>query len=136
MAIELDHIILAVNDRETSLRFYEDVVGLRYDGDDMPFSRLRVTPNFVIQIAPWGTNGGEHLAFAMSRPEFDETFRRLREAGIPYGDRFDAVGNMQGPGDETGSRGMGKSIYFFDPNKHLIEIRYYESAQRGVDRVL
>jgi len=85
-----------------------------------------VTPGFVIQLAPWGTKGGEHLAFTMSKREFDEAFDRLKEARIPYGDRFDAVGSMQGPADEPGSRGMGKAVYFFDPDKHLIEIRHYE----------
>jgi hypothetical protein len=36
-----------------------------------------------------------------------------------------AVGNMQGPGEEDGARGAGQAVYFFDPNQHLIEIRYY-----------
>jgi len=128
MAIELDHIILPVNDRARSVAFYTTIVGLEHDGDREPFSMLRVTPNFVIQIAAWGTKGGEHLAFAMSKREFDEAFERVIEAGIPYGDRFDLVGNMQGPGDEAASRGMGKAVYFFDPDKHLLEIRHYEIA--------
>ena len=128
MTIELDHIILAVNDRATSIAFYTRILGLAYDSGREPFSMLRVTPNFVIQIAAWGTKGGEHLAFAMSKREFDEVFERVIAAGIPYGDRFDAVGNMKGPGDEAGSRGMGKAIYFFDPDKHLVEIRHYETT--------
>jgi hypothetical protein len=42
---------------------------------------------------------------------------------------------MRGPGDETretikaiggGARGPAKNLYFFDPSKHLIEIRHYE----------
>ena len=64
----------------------------------------------------------------MSKREFDEVFERVIAAGIPYGDRFDAVGNMKGPGDEAASRGMGKAIYFFDPDKHLVEIRHYETT--------
>ena len=128
MAIELDHIILAVNDRAKSIEFYTGVVGLTHDQarDREPFSMLRVTPAFVIQIAEWGTKGGEHLAFAMSKREFDDTFERLKGSGIAYGDHFDSVGNMKAPGDEAASRGMGKAIYFFDPDKHLIEIRHYE----------
>jgi len=128
MAIELDHIILAVNDRARSVDFYTGIVGLEHDGDRDPFSMLRATPSFVIQIAPWGTSGGQHLAFAMSKQEFDGVFDRVKAAGIAYGDRYDLVGNMKGPGDEVGSRGAGQTVYFFDPDKHLIEIRHYETT--------
>ena len=128
MAIELDHIILAVNDRAQSLAFYTQIVGLEHDGERAPMSLLRVTPSFVIQIAPWGTTGGEHLAFALSKAEFDAAFSRVKAAGIAYGDSFDSVGNMKGPGDEPGSRGDGKAVYFFDPDKHLFEIRHYDAA--------
>jgi catechol 2,3-dioxygenase-like lactoylglutathione lyase family enzyme len=128
LAIELDHLILAVNDRRRSIDFYSGIVGLQHEGEDGPFSMLRVSPGFVIQIAPWGTSGGEHLAFAMSKAEFDSLFARLELAGVAYGDRFDAVGNLQGPGDETGARGIGKTVYFLDPDRHLLEIRHYEEA--------
>jgi catechol 2,3-dioxygenase-like lactoylglutathione lyase family enzyme len=130
MAIQLDHLILAVNERDTSIAFYTHILGLNHEkeGDQGPFSMLRVTPSFVIQMAAWGTAGGEHLAFAMSRPEFDAAFARIKAAGIAYGDQFDTVGNMQGPGDGAASQGMGKALYFFDPNKHLLEIRHYETA--------
>jgi len=126
MAIELDHIILAVNDRAKSIDFYTKIVGLKHDGDREPFSMLRVTRSFVIQIAAWGTAGGEHLAFSMSKQEFDAAFSRIKAARIAYGDQFNSVGNMKGPGDEAAAMGMGKAVYFFDPDKHLVEIRHYE----------
>jgi len=126
MATQLDHIILPTNDRGKTIQFYTDILGLTYEGEREPFSVIRVTPEFQIQIAPWGTKGGEHLAFAMSRKEFDDVFQRVVDAGIQYGDKFDQVGNMRGPGDEPGARGPGKTLYFFDPNGHLIEIRHYE----------
>ena len=127
MAIELDHIILAVNDRAESIAFYTGVLGLAHEGERDPFSLLRVTPGFVIQIAPWGTAGGQHLAFAMSKREFVEAFDRLQAANIAYGDSFATVGNMQGPGEEPAARGPGQAVYFFDPNQHLLEIRHYEA---------
>ena len=135
MAIQLDHMILAVNDRKKSIEFYVVILGLRYEGDREPFSVIRVTADFTLQLAGWGSKGGEHLAFAMSRAEFEEVFRRVIEAKIEYGDSFNSVGNMRGPGDETaqsitsaggGARGPGKNLYFFDPSRHLIEIRHYE----------
>lgn len=125
-AMLLDHLILQVNALDESLPFYVDVLGLRYEGEEGPFGVLRVTPDLTLQLAPWGTKGGEHLAFAMSRQEFDACFARVKEAGLEFGDSFHAVGNMQGPGEETGARGPGAALYFFDPNKHLIEIRHYD----------
>ena len=126
MAAQIDHIILKVNDVRASLGFYVRFLGFPHEGEDGPFSVLRVGDSFTLQLAPWGTSGGEHLAFAMTHAEFDAAFARLRDGGVPYGDSFHAVGNQKGPGDESGARGMGKALYFFDPDKHLIEIRHYE----------
>jgi catechol 2,3-dioxygenase-like lactoylglutathione lyase family enzyme len=121
----LDHLILAVNDTKASVEFYTRVLGFTYDGERPPFATVRVTPELVLQLAPWGTSGGEHLAFALPRAEFDEVFRRVRDAGIPYGDGFESVGNMRGPGRSDGARGATESVYFFDPSRHLIEIVRY-----------
>lgn len=126
MAARLDHLILAVNDLAASIAFYTEVLGFVAEGQRGPFSVLRVADDLTLQVAPWGTAGGLHLAFALPRAEFDAAFARARQAGIPYGDSAHAVGNQQGPGDEDGARGPGKAVYLFDPNKHLIEIRHYE----------
>ncbi len=122
----LDHLILHVNDVEESSRFFAEILGLTNEGKREPFTVMRVTSEFTIQLAPWGTKGGEHLAFAMPRAEFEEVVRRVREGGVEFGDSFHSVGNMRGPGEEDGARGPGASLYLFDPNKHLIEIRHYE----------
>jgi catechol 2,3-dioxygenase-like lactoylglutathione lyase family enzyme len=121
---QLDHLILSVNDRQGSVEFYTRVLGVTYEGEREPFSVLRVTPDLMLQLAPWGTKGGEHLAFAMTRAEFEDVFRRVRDAGIEDGDSFHSVGNKRGPGDEAGAKGPGKAVYFVGPSKHLIEIRY------------
>ena len=122
----LDHLILRVNDKEESVRFYTDVLGLKFEGEQEPFSIMRVTPDLTLQLAPWGSTGGEHLAFAMAHEEFEQVFGRIRDSGIEFGDSFHTVGNMKGPGIESGARGSGSSLYFFDPSKNLIEIRHYE----------
>jgi len=129
MSVELDHLILRVKDADASVAFYSEVLGLRYEGRREPFAVLRVTPSLTLQLAAWGTKGGEHLAFAMDPDEFDVAFERIRSAGIPYGDSFDTVGNMKGPGEEPGARGNGRAIYLFDPSRHLIEIRSYEPSR-------
>ncbi len=122
---DLDHLILVVNDLDGSVAFYTRIMGFADEGRRGPFSVVRVNPALTLQLAPWGTKGGEHLAFAMPLAEFEEVFRRVRDAGLRFGDSFHTVGNGKGPGDEDGSRGAGKAVYFFDPSEHLIEIRHY-----------
>ena len=123
----LDHLILNVNDRAKSVEFYSRVLGFTYEGEreGTPFSVIKVSPDFMIQLAPFGTKGNEHLAFCLSRDEFEAAFRRIRDAGIEYGDSFDRVGTIRGPGDSEGALGACKSVYLFDPNHHLIEIAFY-----------
>ena len=126
MAVTLDHLILSVNDIGSSVDFYTKILGFDYEGDRDRFSIIRVNPGFILQLAPWQTSGGEHLAFEMPRPEFDTVFDRVRAEGLEYGDSFHSVGNMRGPGTEPGARGPGDVVYFFDPSQHLIEIRCSE----------
>jgi catechol 2,3-dioxygenase-like lactoylglutathione lyase family enzyme len=121
----LDHLILTVNDVDASVAFYTQVMGFGDEGADEPFRVIRVNPETTLQLAPWGTDGGHHLAFAMTNDEFDAAFARVRSSGIEYGDTYHEVGNMRGPGQETGARGPGQAVYFFDPSRHLIEIRTY-----------
>jgi catechol 2,3-dioxygenase-like lactoylglutathione lyase family enzyme len=92
MPVTLDHLILAVNDVTASIDFYADVLGFAYEGDREPFSIVRVNPDLILQLAPWQTPGGEHLAFEMSRSEFDVVFGRVRARGLSFGDSFHSVG--------------------------------------------
>ena len=123
----IDHLILKVNDLDESVRFYQDVLGFEYAGTDGPFTVMRVSPAFQLQLAPFGTAGMEHYAFALSRAEFDSVLAKLRQAGLPYGPRFDSVGKEEGIGNEVGARGAAPTVYFNDPNKHLLEVRTYEA---------
>ena len=120
----LDHTIVPVSDAESSVRFYGEILGFAPEGKDGPFSVVRVGPDTILLFAPWGTDGGHHYAFTLPAEDFDAAFARLKAAGVPYGDSFHKVGNMQGPGDEFGAHGMGAALYFFDPDQHLIELRH------------
>jgi catechol 2,3-dioxygenase-like lactoylglutathione lyase family enzyme len=122
----IDHLILNVNEVPASVDFYVNVLGFQLEGEDGPFTVIRVNEAFTLQLAPWGTGGNEHLAFALSREDFDKAFARVKEKGIPYGDSFHSVGNNLGPGVESGARGLAPTLYMNDPNNHLIEIRTYD----------
>ena len=121
----IDHLILKVNDVSSSVDFYVGILGFALEGTDGPFTVIRVSEDFILQLAPWGTNGNEHLAFALSRADFEAAFARMKQRGLPYGDSFHSVGNNAGPGSETGARGPAPTLYMNDPNNHLIEIRTY-----------
>ncbi len=122
----IDHLILNINEVASSVDFYVNVLGFKLEGKDGPFTVIRVSDDFTLQLAPSGTSGNEHLAFALSRAAFDNVFERVKEKGIPYGDSFHAVGNNNGPGVESGAKGPAPTLYMHDPNKHLIEIRTYD----------
>jgi len=122
---KLDHIILKVNDLVESVGFYTSIMGFANLGTDGPFTVIRTGDDFQMQLAPWGTEGYEHYAFAVSQSEFDIIFSKVKEAGIEYGPTFDSVGTNTGPGVESGAKGEAPTVYFNDPNKHLIEIRTY-----------
>jgi len=122
----IDHLILNVNEIPASIEFYVKVLGFKLEGEDGPFTVIRVSDDFTLQLAPWGTKGNEHYAFALSQQEFDHAFARIKQARIPYGDSFHSVGNNSGPGNETGARGLAPTLYLNDPSNHLIEIRTYD----------
>ncbi len=75
--------------------------------------RKEATVNPVITrggtIPPHGGDGQLHLAFAIGRDEFDAWERRLKTQQTPVESRVDW------------NRG-GKSIYFRDPDGHLLEL--------------
>jgi catechol 2,3-dioxygenase-like lactoylglutathione lyase family enzyme len=121
----LDHTILKVNDLAASIAFYTGILGFTWEGMDGPFAVIRVGPDCQLQLAPWGTQGHEHYAFAVSKTEFDAIVARLKAAHVPHGATFDTVGTNTGPGVESGARGMAPTMYFNDPNVHLLEVRTY-----------
>jgi catechol 2,3-dioxygenase-like lactoylglutathione lyase family enzyme len=122
----LDHLILKVNDLEASVAFYTSILGFNVEGTDGPFTVLRAGPDCLLQLAAWGTPGSEHYAFVVSKAEFHGIVGRIKERGIAHGPSFDSVGANTGAGEETGARGLAPTLYFNDPNKHLLEIRTYE----------
>jgi catechol 2,3-dioxygenase-like lactoylglutathione lyase family enzyme len=122
----IDHLILNVNEVSSSVDFYVNVLGFELEGEDGPFTVIRVNEDFTLQLAPWGTGGNEHRAFALSREAFDAAFARVKEKEIPFGDSYHSVGNNSGPGVDSGARGPAPTLYMNDPNNHLIEIRTYD----------
>ncbi len=74
----IDHLILNVNEIAPSVDFYVNVLGFKLEGEDGPFTVIRVNDDFTLQLAPWGTAGNEHLAFALSELMINQTPRSER----------------------------------------------------------
>ena len=122
----LDHIIVPVNDIDETVSFWTEYLEVVNEGEQEPFTILRINQDLVFNLAPWGTDGGAHYAFSLDGGKFQTLFLKLKSRNIPYGEHFHTVGSQLGPGEEPGARGIGKTIYFFDPNQHLLEIRTYD----------
>ncbi|HEU4680743.1 MAG TPA: VOC family protein [Gemmatimonadales bacterium] len=117
---------LYVSELERSRAFYSALFGFRVLFEDQRFCALDVCGHHILLLfqkaaaaAPVETPGGSipghggdgslHLAFAIGRDDLDPWERRLQQDQIPVESRV------------TWSRG-GKSIYFRDPDGHLLEL--------------
>ena len=125
MATVLDHTIVPVKDREKSVEFYTRIFGFDNLGEVGPFLAVKVNDTLNFDFRESDDFRGMHYAFAMDHQEFEDAFARIRESGISYGDSPREQENMKGPGMTAGAKGMGKAVYFKDPDGHLLEIKTY-----------
>jgi catechol 2,3-dioxygenase-like lactoylglutathione lyase family enzyme len=117
---------LYVDDIERARRFYEDVLGLASIYSDARLRAYAVGGRSVLLLfqrgssvetvhMPGGTipphdgSGPLHIAFAISADELSEWEERLRRHEVAIEGRTDW-------------RRGGKSIYFRDPDGHLLEV--------------
>jgi catechol 2,3-dioxygenase-like lactoylglutathione lyase family enzyme len=127
--VTLDRVIetsLNVDDLDRAARFYEDVLGLDKLTGDQRFRAFDVGGKSVLLLfqggatretvyLPGGTipphdgHGPLHIAFAVSAAELAQWEARLGEHGVAI------------EGRTHWSRG-GHSIYFRDPDGHLLEL--------------
>lgn len=120
--------ILYSDDLERATRFYCDVLGLTpMKGDGERFQALDSGANRVLLlfkrggtltaqtvpsggvIPPHDGHGPLHLAFAINAADYEPWGVRLRERGVEVE-------------SETQWERGGRSIYFRDPDNHLVEL--------------
>lgn len=121
---KLGHVVLKVRDLERSERFYTEIVGLRVTGrlpgrmvffsvpgnpDSHDFALWRVGPEATPQRPD--QVGLFHLAWQVDSPEaLEAAYRRLVAAGVPVRGTMD--------------HGTNLSVYFEDPDGHVLEFTY------------
>jgi len=117
MAITLNHTIVPAHDKEASARFFADIFGLKYNASDGHFAPVRVNETLTLDFDTDEDFDTHHYAFHVSDTEFDAIFKRVQDAGIPFGSHPWNAENK-----ELNSWNGGRGVYFRDPNGHLLEL--------------
>ena len=123
--MRLDHCVIAVSDWQRSNAFYRDVVGAelvrRGDGYAYRFGEqqlnvhgpgLSPSPVAVIPVQP----GGSDLCFVWPGP-VEDAVAHLERLGVEI---------VEAPSARGGARGIGRSVYFRDPDGSLLGFISYE----------
>jgi catechol 2,3-dioxygenase-like lactoylglutathione lyase family enzyme len=118
MRADLDHIIVHATDPRRSAALLAAVLGAAIRPDRGPRVRVttgnRVTLDYVRDRPPFSE---QHCAFLVDETTFDAAHCRLLDQHIPiYADA-----SRRQPG-EINHRCGGRSVYFDDPDGHLMEI--------------
>ena len=130
----MDHIVLNIEDDERMIAFYSQVLMFaterleEYRAGEVPFPSVRLNSNTIIDLFPkklWQKNAPDgrsrenlnHFCIAMSKAAWETLLKRLQAKEVEI---------EEGPVQRWGAHGSGTSIYFRDPEKNLIEVRYYE----------
>jgi catechol 2,3-dioxygenase-like lactoylglutathione lyase family enzyme len=119
--VALDHIVLSVRDVETALAFYVGTLGLtpmkvdEWRMQQTRFPSVRINAETIIDLVAGGPTGSnlDHFCLVVDPMDFDEL--------VASGE----VTVETGPVLRSGARGEGLSIYLRDPDKNLVELRYY-----------
>lgn len=139
----MDHIVLTVENEEKMMAFYSEVLQMpterleEYRAGEVPFPSVRLNSNTIIDLFPkkmWlksaqsgqGRDNLNHFCISLNKEEWDNLMKRLEANKVKI---------EEGPVQRWGAHGTGTSIYFRDPEKNLIEARYYE-GHTGTEKCL
>ena len=127
---EMDHIVLRVKDVETSLRFYSETLGMKterveqWKAGEIRFPSVRLNDDTIIDLfasdqEPIGRDGArsqDHYWMVIEPTDMEELKSKCEAIG---------VGIQAGPGKRWGSHGDGISLYIYDPDDNVVELRHY-----------
>ncbi len=119
-----DHVVLRVSDVEKSLAFYIDKLGLAPEKVDewrrgeAFFPSVRVNADVILDLlaAPAehaGQENVDHICLVTEPADWDV---------VAASGEFDVV---DGPDLRSGAKGQGLSLYVRDPDRNIVELRYY-----------
>jgi catechol 2,3-dioxygenase-like lactoylglutathione lyase family enzyme len=117
----LDHVVILTADVERALAWYCEVLGLagerveEWRRGEVLFPSVRVNGETIIDLLQAERSGVnvDHLCLVVEPQDL---------AALAASGRFDVV---SGPVPRFGAHGVGTSIYVYDPDGNLIELRHY-----------
>jgi catechol 2,3-dioxygenase-like lactoylglutathione lyase family enzyme len=127
---EMDHIVLRVKDVDVSLRFYTELLGLKperieqWRAGEVRFPSARLNNDTIIDffatdqqpIGKDGVRNQDHFCMVIEPTDMDELKSRFEAAGVEI---------QAGPGKRWGAHGDGISLYIYDPDNNVVELRHY-----------
>ena len=119
MAVQLNHTIVRVRDKQVSARFLAEILGVAEPTTYGPFLVVQVDNDVSLDYIDVGSEPllPQHYAFLVGEDEFDRIFGRIRERGLPYW----ADPARSRPGEINTNDG-GRGVYWADPDDHFLEI--------------
>jgi predicted enzyme related to lactoylglutathione lyase len=116
MAITLNHTIVPARDKIAAAKFFASIFGLKRTRTDY-FAPVRVNKSLTLLFDDDTKFESHHLAFHVSKREFDAILRRIKKAGIAFGSAPWSLDDGK-LNDWNGGRG----VYFRDPDGHVLEL--------------
>ena len=127
---EMDHIVLRVKDVEVSLKFYCETLGMQservdqWKAGEVRFPSARLNADTIIDffatdqetIAKDGVKNQDHYCMVIESTDMDELKAKFEAMGVEI---------QAGPGKRWGSHGDGISLYIYDPDNNVVELRHY-----------
>jgi extradiol dioxygenase family protein len=118
VAVQLNHTIVAVNDKVESATFLSQLLGVAEPFPFGPFLVVQVDNDVSLDFADdHGPVHPQHYAFLVDEERFDEIFGRIRERGLTYW--ADPSRRRQG---EVNHNDGGRGVYWEEPSGHFLEI--------------
>ena len=118
MAVQLNHTIVRVNDKQESATFLSQILGVAEPVPFGPFLVVQVDNDVSLDFADdHGPVHPQHYAFLVDEDRFDEIFGRIRERGLTYW--ADPFRHREG---EINHNDGGRGVYWEEPSGHFLEI--------------
>ena len=125
-----DSIVLRVKDVEESLRFYTEILGMeservdQWRAGEIRFPSARINADTIIDffgsdqepIGKEGVKNQDHYCMVIEKTDMEALKARFEAIGVDI---------QAGPGKRWGSHGDGISLYIYDPDNNVVELRHY-----------